>query len=127
MNTNYEKTLSQLTENAPETFTMGLLLPIGINGEELGRIGGITQQLSQIAVKCGKEVNDGDEVTMKGDAVIISKQEWVMLQELCCGFVPLMLGRLVGLNNQLRKQESLYIQAQIDSAIGDTLTKEEGK
>ena len=127
MNTNYETTLSELSKNAPETFTMGLRLPIGINGEELGRIGGITQQLSQIAVKCGTEVSKGDEVTLKGDAVIISKEEWIMIQELCCGFVPLMLGRLIGLNNQLRKQESLYIQAQIDSATGDTLTKEEGK
>ena len=112
MTTTYETIVKQLTKNAPEHFLLGMAMPTGVAADELQRLGAIVQQLGLATVKCAQPINENDEYS----DVRISSEDWNIIQELALGFTPLLLGRIIGLNNQLRRQEGLYIQAQIDSA-----------
>ena len=112
MTTTYESIVKRLTKNAPEHFILGMAMPTGVAADELQRLGAITQQLGLATVRCARQVDENND----DSDVQISSEDWKIIQELALGFTPLLLGRIIGLNNQLRKQEALYIQAQIDSA-----------
>lgn len=112
MTITYESIVKRLTKNAPAHFILGMAMPTGVAVDELQRLGAITQQLGLATQQSARPLNEND----KDSDVRISLEDWKIIQELALGFTPLLLGRIIGLNNQLRKQESLYIQAQIDSA-----------